>query len=60
MGLPIFDRAAVTANGNWYYASALGSMGGELSFHCCVVKYWSNLHTVSEKMFCFGLKMSVL
>ena len=26
-GLPYFDRAAVKANGNWYYASALESMG---------------------------------
>ena len=36
-GLPYFDRAAVIANGNWYYASALESMGAKLSFRYCLV-----------------------
>ena len=31
-GLPYFDRAAVKANRNWYYASALESMGANLCF----------------------------
>ena len=31
-GLPYFNRAAAKANGNWYYASALESMGAKL---CC-------------------------
>ena len=31
-GLPYFDRAAVIANGNWYYASALESMGRNFVF----------------------------
>ena len=36
-GLPYFDRATVIANGNWYYTSALKSMGAKLCFHCCSV-----------------------
>ena len=36
-GLPFFDRAAVIANGNWYYASALESMGATLCFRYCLV-----------------------
>ena len=36
-GLPYFDRAAVIANGNWYYTSALESMGAKLSFRYCLV-----------------------
>ena len=36
-GLPYFDRAAVIANGNWYYASALESMGAKLCFRYCLV-----------------------
>ena len=36
-GLPYFDRAAVIANGNWYYASALESMGAKLCFPYCSV-----------------------
>ena len=31
-GLPYFDRAEVIANGNWYYASALESMGANICF----------------------------
>ena len=34
-GLPYFDRAAVIANGNWYYASALESMGAKLCLCYC-------------------------
>ena len=34
-GLPYFNRAAVIANGNWYYASALESMGAKLCFRYC-------------------------
>ena len=33
-GLPYFDRPAATANGNWYYDSALESMGAKLGFRC--------------------------
>ena len=29
-GLPYFDRAAVTANENWYYGKALESIGAKL------------------------------
>ena len=36
-GLPYFDRAAVIANGNWYYPSALESMGANLCFCYCLV-----------------------
>ena len=36
-GLPYFDRAAVIANGNWYYTSALESMGAKLCFRYCLV-----------------------
>ena len=36
-GLPYFDRAAVIANGNWYYASAFESMGAKLCFRYCLV-----------------------
>ena len=36
-GLPFFDRAAVTVNGYWYYASALRPMRGNQSFHCHLV-----------------------
>ena len=36
-GLQYFDRAAVIANGNWYYTSALESMGAKLCFHYCLV-----------------------
>ena len=36
-GLPYFDRAAVIANGNWYHASALESMGAKLCCRCCLV-----------------------
>ena len=36
-GLPYFDRAAVIANGNWYYVSALESMGATLCFRYCLV-----------------------
>ena len=36
-GLPFFNRAAVIANGNWYYASALESMGAKLCFRYCLV-----------------------
>ena len=32
-GLPYFDRAAVKARGNWYYSSALESMGAKPCFH---------------------------
>ena len=35
-GLPYFDREAVIANGNWYYASALESMGATLCFRYCL------------------------
>ena len=33
-GLLFFNRAAVTANRYWYYASALRPMRGNQSFHC--------------------------
>ena len=36
-GLPYFNRAAVISNGNWYYASALESMGAKLCFRYCLV-----------------------
>ena len=39
-GLPYFDRAAVWANGSWYYATALepmASMGAKLCFRYCSV-----------------------
>ena len=32
-GLPYFNRAAVKATGNWYYTSALESMGVKFCFH---------------------------
>ena len=36
-GLPDFYRAAGTANGNWYYVSALESMGANSTLRCCGV-----------------------
>ena len=36
-GLLYFDCAAVIANGNWYYASVLESVGGKLCFHYSLV-----------------------
>ena len=33
-GLLYFDRAADTATGNWYYDSALESMGTKPCFRC--------------------------
>ena len=36
-GLLNFDRAAVKANRNWCYASALESMGAKLYFRYCLV-----------------------
>ena len=32
-GLPYFNRTAVKATGNWYYTSALESMGVQFCFH---------------------------
>ena len=36
-GLPYFDRAAVKANGTWWYDSALESMRAKLCFRYCSV-----------------------
>ena len=33
-GLPFFNRAAVRANGNWYYGPALESMRATSDFRC--------------------------
>ena len=52
-----FDRAAVIANGNWYYTSALESMGAKFCFRYC--KYWSSLQIVRELKLCIGPKSSV-
>ena len=41
-GLPVFDSAAVTANGNWYYASALNPVRGNQTFRCRLVNIGSN------------------
>ena len=37
-GLPLFDCAAVTANGNWYFGLALESMGAKPCYRCRSVK----------------------
>ena len=36
-GLPIFDRAALTTIGSWYYGSALNPMRANQSFCCCLI-----------------------
>ena len=41
-GLLFFNRAAVKANGYWYYASALRPMRGNQSFHCHLVNIGLN------------------
>ena len=61
-GLPFFDRAAGIVIGNWWYDSLPFSTGvyeSKILFSLPFSKYCSNLQTVSEKKFSFGLKKSV-
>ena len=49
-GLPFFDCAAVTVNGYWYYASALGAMRGNESFCCHLVNIGLNYIPYSKRV----------
>ena len=48
--MPYFNRAAVIANGNWYYASALESLGAKLCFCYCFLNIGPSSKKKKEKV----------